>query len=178
MENLNNFYWILVLYLLAIFLWFAIVYFLNIQFYDLFDIFIFLIPIFSFFIALANLNKPLSPENEKFIFLQNYSSSFSVILMPILIYLADKDFDETFLLTILLSTGFGMLAFLDFWTSDETFDIAKHLKSIFQTISIGLILFGLKFFFRDSIDRKRRRQVPQQGKDFEGEGILVGEILL
>jgi len=150
----KKYFWIIVLYIFATILWIVLIYYLQIAFRDPFDYFIFCIPIFVFAIAIGNLGKPLSKENEIFIFNQNYASSFSVILMPILIYIAQERFDRKLLLIVLFSVGFGLIAFLDLWVSNEDFDISKHFKSIFQTISIVLIIFSLKLFFFHTLESK------------------------
>ena len=116
----------------------------------------------------------MSKENETWIFRNNYVSSVSIIIFPVLIWSASKvDKHREFLLIVIASTCFAMLTFLDWWVNDECFPFVKHLRTIFQTISITLVLVALKLFYSDQVQTRL-----ENGKiDEDEESELISAIL-
>ncbi len=97
-----------------------------------------------------------------------------------ILYLGGSDFEEghttkhrEFLLIVIASTCFAMLTFLDWWVNDECFPFVKHLRTIFQTISITLVLVALKLFYSDQVQTRL-----ENGKiDEDEESELISAIL-
>ncbi len=154
--------WIILLYCFAIILWIIIILYLMIPLRDGFDFIIFSIPIFVFLIAIFNADKPMCQNNETWIFRNNYVTSLSILLLPLLIWMASRiDLHQSFLITIIVATIFGLMTFFDFWVSDDHFFLVKHFRSVFQTFSITLTILALKMFY---FDETRRRSLGVDDK--------------
>lgn len=110
------------------------------------------IPLVIFFLSFISV-KHITVEIEKNSYLVNYISIGLIVIVPILT-LAVNQSDARFnaekgvvINIIILALIFTILAVLDVWVRPKWLSIIKHLRSIFQTLSLSLILFALYIYF-------------------------------
>lgn len=161
--------WIYALYFLGILFWLFLIWYLNIKIRNIWDILIIMIPFVVFLLGMFFADSPLSPYHEGMMIRNNYVNSAVIVIFPILIWASTKMEEgcegyDTFMLMVICSTIFGLLAFVDLWVGDENYCIAKHLRTILHTFSLVLIIIALKQFYLDKIDIVR------------GEGIYENEM--
>lgn len=147
-------FWIRVIYCLAIIFWIFIAWYLQMHINDIWDVCILVIPFIVFSIALLNLGNGLSPHSEGLMVRNNYVNSSLIVIFSLLIWCCAKvesSRQSHFLLMVIVATIFGLLTYLDLWTGEENYVIAKHLRTVFCTFSITILIFALKYFYLDKI---------------------------
>lgn len=153
--------WIYGIYFIGILFWLFLIWYLNIKIGNVWDILIVSIPFVVFFLSMWFADSPLSPHNESMMIRNNYVNSAVIVIFPILIWATTKMEEEgaegydNFLLMVICSTIFGLLAFVDLWVGDDNYYIAKHVRTILHTFSLVLIIIALKQFYLDKINVTR-----------------------
>src|SRR5581483_10355498 len=115
---------------------------------DIWGWIILVIPIVIFFISMLSLDS-LNIHVEENMFRFNVLSTGLIIILPLLA-LITKDFkgDHHLMNTvILLAIVLILLAMIDVWVPEKWISIVNHIRSIFQTGSLTLILFALYLYY-------------------------------
>ena len=110
---------------------------------------ILIIPLIVFLIAFICAPK-LHNKLEGTVIRLNYISVGLVILFPILTWMYNNSncSGKSVLLTLSIAgLAFSLLSMFDLWLPDKWIFFLKHWKSICQTLSLGLILASLYFFY-------------------------------
>ena len=135
------------IYLAAILLWGFLLIYLQPTVDPLGWIILF-IPMVVFLIATVSLDG-LSPTVEGAI---THISTLSVgllIILPLLAFIT-KDFkgDQQLMIhVVLLAITFSLFAMIDVWVSEKWLTIVHHVRSIFEILSLTLILFALYLYY-------------------------------
>ena len=135
-------------YIAASLVWIFILYYLCLYQTDLIGLLILFIPILAFAIAYANAGA-LTIEVEEDMFKANFLSLGLLILLPLLTWIG-KDFEgdkSKFVCVIILALIFTMLSLIDIWVRRRWFSIVKHIKSVFQTLALTLIIYSLYSYY-------------------------------
>ena len=162
-ERNPNYGWIILIYFLAIVLWIFLIWMLALPMRDIFDVFIILIPFAVFLVGIFSAGWSMSYRNEDWVFRTNYANVAVVLVLPVLIWASARiDLHNEFLLLITVSVIFMLLTFYDWWISDDRFSIVKHFRTMFQTISITLVIIAIKMFYHDRVAaRKEGFEIPE-----------------
>ena len=98
----------------------------------------------------------MSYRNEDWVFRTNYANVAVVLIFPLILWASSRiNLHNEFLLLITVSTIFMLLTFYDWWVSDDKFSIIKHFRTVFQTISITVVIIALKMYYHDRIAAKK-----------------------
>jgi hypothetical protein len=108
------------------------------------------IPLVIFFSGYANADH-LTVEIEKENFQANYFTIGLVLILPLLTwvkkgYHGDSDH---FIRILVFAIIIILLSLLDIWVEKQYMTVAKHVKSVFQTIAIVLIIYAFYSFYID-----------------------------
>jgi NADH:ubiquinone oxidoreductase subunit H len=123
---------------------------------DIFDVLIILIPFVVFLVGIFTAGWPMSYRNEDWVFRTNYANVAVVLIFPLILWASSRiNLHNEFLLLITVSTIFMLLTFYDWWVSDDKFSIIKHFRTVFQTISITVVIIALKMYYHDRIAAKK-----------------------
>lgn len=137
-----------IVYILAILLWVIIVWCLRLYKTSFMGWVILALPIILF--GIGFLNAPyLTVEVEDSIFSIGYLSIALVVVLPILVWIT-KDFtgDRDMIMGILLiAIIFTMLSLYDIWVRPKWLTVSRHLKSVFQTLALTLLIFALYAYY-------------------------------
>lgn len=135
------------IYLSAIILWGILLAYLSPN-VDLWGWIILLIPILVFLISMFSLDG-VSTIVEENVFQINTLSVGLLIILPLLAFIT-KDFkgDQILMVqVVLLAITFSLLSMIDVWVSEKWITLTRHVRSIFQTVSLTLILFALYLYY-------------------------------
>lgn len=137
-----------IVYLLGILLWFLFIFIFKLyRVKNFIEISILFIPVIIFFIAYLNA-KDITTNVETFMFQANLLTLGLLVTLP-LINWANEIGREKDLFIVMTSTAIvlSMFSLVDIWVGERHLCIAQHIKSIFQTLAIFLLSFGLIRFF-------------------------------
>lgn len=155
-DNENRITYIKIVYILAIVLWFFLIFFLKLYLTSWLGWLLILIPIVCFLIGYYNASV-ITTDVEDEIFRANYLSIGLIIIIPLLVWL-DKKYEGDhiwFVSIVVVAIMLSTLSFLDVWVQRQWLSVIKHITSTFQTMSIVLITFVLfTFFMSDSVGFK------------------------
>lgn len=157
------------LYFFGIIFWIALLVFIGWRWrhWNVIEWVILLIPIGLFIVAMYNVDQ-ITPYVETWTMRYNAVSNIVVLIFPILVWATARvNSSPRFLLIVLLATGLSILSVIDVWTSDKYICLAKHSRSILQTISIALTLWALVQYYKD------RSAFVDDGLPDEGEIIAI-----
>jgi len=147
--TLYDHHWITGVYVFFIILWICILcYFQLFSSRDWIQWFIILIPFIAFIIAIS-FSHQLTGTVENFAFRTNILSLGIIIVLPLIIWIAEKySGDKRKLLQLLtLAIVFSLLSLIDYWVSERYLCVVKHIKSALQTMAITLLIVSIYTFF-------------------------------
>lgn len=133
-----------ILYVIAILLWALIAWYIQ----SSVGLFILFIPLIIFFITLISLNK-LSVSVEDEMFRTNFLAAGMLLTLPLLTFVAKTFTGDRKLMVrvLLLAVTFTILSMVDIWVPEKYLSVTNHIRSIFQTIALTLILYSLYLFY-------------------------------
>lgn len=106
------------------------------------------IPLVVFVLGILTIDS-LSPAVEADMFQYNILSTGLLIILPLLTFIT-RDFkgDHHLMIEIvLLAITFSLLSMIDVWIPEKYLSLTKHIRSIFQTFSLTLILIALYLYY-------------------------------
>lgn len=135
------------IYLIALLLWGIIIAYLSPK-VELWGFIILAIPFLVFIIGMITIDS-LSPAVEDSLFRHNILATGLLIILPLLAFIT-KDFrgDQVLMIqVVLLAITFSLLSMVDIWIPEKWLSLVQHIKSIFQTFALTLILFSLYLYY-------------------------------
>ena len=136
------------IYLIAAILWLLLVFYLNLYQVCGYGVLILIIPLVVFGIAYTNSNR-LTIETEEDMFKANFLSLGLLIMIPLLSWLS-KEYQgerDKFVCVIIIALIMTMLSLIDVWVRKRWISAVKHIKSIFQTLALTLVIYALYIFY-------------------------------
>ena len=139
-----------IIYILAILLWILLIYMLDLMKWSKgYGLIFILIPFVVFGIGIANA-AVLDEDIENNIFQTSYLTLGVLIVLPLLTWLGQgtsaADRYEVVEI-VLVALIFTLLAMVDVWARREWISVIRHLRSIFQTFALVLLLLALYLFY-------------------------------
>lgn len=147
--TLYDHHWITGVQVFFIILWTLILcYFQLFASRDWIQWFIIIIPYIAFTLTIIFAHA-LTGTVETFAFRTNILSLGIIIVLPLIIWIAEKySGDKRKLLQLLtLAIVFSLFSLIDFWVSERYLCIVKHVKSCLQTLAIVLLVLAIYSFF-------------------------------
>jgi hypothetical protein len=137
------------IYIVAILIWIVLI--IALRLYEGLDFIgwlILLIPLVLFALAASKI-RHITYDVERYIFKNDYLSVGTVIVVPILIWLASnyRGDRQRYIRILITAIIFALLAILDCWIPRKWLPVERHIKTILQTFSIVLIIFALYSYF-------------------------------
>ena len=136
------------IYLYAVVFWLFLVFYLQAYRVDQIGGLILFIPIFTFGIGFLNASA-LTVEVEEDMFKANFLSIGLLIVLPLLTWM-NRDYTgdrKKFIAILIGAIIFTMLSLVDIWVRKKWVTLVKHLKSVFQTFSLTLLILGLYLYY-------------------------------
>lgn len=135
-------------YTIGILIWSIVVCCLGLYRFDIICTLLIFLPYIIFILGIANANK-VTKETEKMFFTYNYLSTGLLIFIPFLTWLgaSGKKKNARFIILIVLAMIFTMLSMIDFFVDVKYLPITKHIKSIFQTLSMTLLIYAIYLYY-------------------------------
>jgi len=130
----------------AILLWIIIIVLMSLHSKKVIPIIILLIPFINFCLAIYNADKIVCRKES---FNSNLLSLGLVIIIPLLTCL-NKDSGphrKKFITIAVLAIIFSLLTYIDYWVAPDDLYIITHIHSVFQTISLVLIIYALFCYY-------------------------------
>lgn len=149
--------WIFIIYIITIIGWGLIIWYLK----PTAGLFILFIPFIVFLISIFSLHHlSVSVENEMFAF--DYLSTGLLVILPLLSCILNnyKGNRTQMVRVLLLAITFTILSLVDVWVPEKYLSMTKHIRSIFQTISLTLILYALYIYYDAMGDFPATKLVP------------------
>lgn len=143
-------------YTLGILIWTILVCSLNLYKFDIICTLLIFLPYIIFILGMINANK-ITKDTEKKFFSYNYLSAGLLIFIPFLTWLgaSGKKKNARFIILIVLAVIFTMLSMIDFFVEPRFLPITKHIKSIFQTLSMVLLIYAIYLYYVSSFVIKK-----------------------
>lgn len=140
-----------ILYILACVAWTILIFSIGLYETKLGGFIILAIPYFVFFSGYYEANL-LTPEVEDDNFQSNYLSIGLLIVLPLLTFIngSFKGNRNKFVAIMILALILTMLSLVDVWVPEHYISYVRHVKSIFQTLSIILLIYALYMFYLES----------------------------
>ncbi len=140
-----------ILYILACVAWTILIFSIGLYETKLGGFIILSIPYFVFFSGYYEANL-LTPEVEDDNFQSNYLSIGLLIVLPLLTFIngSFKGNRNKFVAIMILALILTMLSLIDVWVPEQYISYVRHVKSIFQTLSIILLIYALYMFYLES----------------------------
>ncbi len=143
------------IYCIAFLIWVLIVIWLELFFPKVLLVLILMIPFIAFGFGYVNASG-LSGEVEDEMFQNNYLAVGLVLVVPLLSWINEKQVDserkKKFTNLAILALIFTMLSMVDVWVPKQYLPVTKHVKSVFQTISLTLLIVSLYFYLVQNND--------------------------
>lgn len=137
-----------IVYALAILLWLFCIWALELYDTTWLGYLILALPILLFVIGMINACS-LTVEVEETIFSFSYLSISLLIVFPLLAWIA-KDYvqdKEKLIQIMIIAVVFALLSLFDIWVRPKWLTVVRHLKSIFQTLALTLLIFALYAYY-------------------------------
>jgi hypothetical protein len=149
------------LYIIASLFWILLIYLLKLYKTDFFGYLILLIPLFIFAFGFLNATS-ITGEVEDILYKANYLSVGLIIILPLLTWFAndykgDPQKRLQFLSIIIVALVLTLFSLMDVWVSRKWYPLVRHLKSVFQTLSISLLIFGLYIYYVERINHESNK---------------------
>lgn len=137
-------------YIVALVAWIFIICVFGLWKTDVIGWIILSIPLVVFFSGYASADR-LTVEIEKENFQANYFTIGLVLILPLLTWVK-KEYSgnaEHFIRILIFAIIIILLSLLDVWVERQYMSVTKHVKSVFQTIAIVLIIYAFYSFYID-----------------------------
>lgn len=142
---------IIKIHTMAILLWIVIIILMSLHCKKIIAIIILFIPFFNSSLAIYNAKKLACKEES---FNSNLLSLGLVVVIPLLTCI-NKDLGphrKKFISIAVLAIIFSLLTYIDYWVPKDQLYIVTHIHSIFQTISLVLIIYALFCYYEIRYD--------------------------
>ncbi len=150
-KQVENIKQIQLLYILAIVVWIVFVFALKFYKTNLIGIIILLIPFFVFGINYGCIAFN-SPEVENFVLKGNFLS-FGFLITVIIINWSKVGDKSRLFKILLISLVLIMLSLIDIWVKKDKILLAKHFRTVFQTLALVLLVFALYSYYLDQVSQ-------------------------
>lgn len=136
------------LYLIAILIWVLIVIFFRLFDGDIISCIIILLPIVIFALNYCFVGG-VDTTLEEQLFQINYLSLGVLLVLPMLSWIngGKGQRKDKFIRILVLSIILSMLSMIDIWVSREWLSFVVHLKSIFETVALILMIYALYTYY-------------------------------
>jgi hypothetical protein len=146
-------------YIFSSLFWILLIYLLKLYQTDFFGILILLIPLVIFTISFIN-SSNINEEVENNLYKANYLSIGLIIVLPLLTWFTNDYKGDTqkrikFISIIIVALTLTLFSLVDIWISKKWYPVVKHVKSVFQTMSITLIIFALYMYYVERINYEK-----------------------
>jgi hypothetical protein len=143
---------LLILYIIGTIIYLLVIFFLKLyQKNDVISWCVLAIPIIIFGFGIAN-REYLTKELEDNLFVSSFFTIGILVSIPIFQSMS-KDFSgekRKFICILVTALILSLLAMMDLWVRENHISLLKHAKSVFQTISMTLVIYAMYTFYRDS----------------------------
>jgi hypothetical protein len=146
-EQIDLVQWV---YIIALVFWIFIICIFGLYDTDVPGWVILSIPLVVFFTGYSNAHH-LTVEVEHENFQSNYFTIGLVLILPLLTWVK-KEYhgdSERFIRILIFAIIVILLSLLDVWVEKKYLSVAKHAKSVLQTLAITLIIYALYSFYID-----------------------------
>nr|QBK91146.1 MAG: hypothetical protein LCPAC202_01200 [Pithovirus LCPAC202] len=134
-------------YIIAAIVWIIIVFVLCFWEIDIIGIVILAFPLVIFGVNFAN-TTVLTHDIESEMFTGNFIS-FGFLIAIILINWSKIGDKSKYFTILFISLILIMLSLVDVWVDSENLSVAKHIRSIFQTTALSLLVYALYVYYKD-----------------------------
>ncbi len=134
-------------YIIAAIVWIVIVFVLCFWEIDIIGIVILAFPLVVFGINFSN-TSVLTHDIESEMFTGNFIS-FGFLIAIILINWSKIENKGKYFTILFISLILIMLSLVDVWVDAENLSVAKHIRSIFQTTALALLIYALYLYYKD-----------------------------
>lgn len=143
-------------YVLGAAVWLILIVVMNLITHNAVGVIILMIPFALFALSYFNIES-ITPTVEQNTFSSNFLSLGLILVFPILTWVTrDSDVpalhQERFMSLLVLSIGLTMLSLLDIWVPEGWIPITIHIKSIFQTLALTLLLYALYSYYIERLE--------------------------
>lgn len=129
-------------YLIGIMIWIFIAWIICMP-KNCIEVIILLIPVVLFFMSYINITE-VEQETEDTVFEDNYLSISLLVVVPFFTNTLGKHPKEPRIYSIVIfAIGMLLLSILDVWVPKSYLSTIKHIKTMFQTGGLTLVLFSL-----------------------------------
>lgn len=129
-------------YLIGIMVWIFIAWIICIP-STCIEVIILLVPVVLFFLDYINL-PDIEQETEDAVFADNYLSISLLVVIPFFTNtMGSKPREPRILSIVIFAIGLLLLSILDIWVPRSYLGMVKHIKTMFQTSGLILVLFAL-----------------------------------
>nr|QBK90851.1 MAG: hypothetical protein LCPAC201_01520 [Pithovirus LCPAC201] len=134
-------------YIIAAIVWIVIVFVLCFWEIDIIGIIILAFPLLVFGVNFSN-TSVLTRDIENEMFTGNFIS-FGFLIAIILINWSKIQNKGKYFTILFISLILIMLSLVDVWVDAENLSVAKHIRSIFQTTALSLLVYALYVYYKD-----------------------------
>ncbi len=134
-------------YIIAAIVWIVIVFVLCFWEMDIIGMVILAFPLVVFGVNFTN-TSVLTHDIENEMFTGNFIS-FGFLIAVILINWSKIGDKSKYFTILFISLILIMLSLVDFWVDAENLSVAKHIRSIFQTTALSLLVYALYVYYKD-----------------------------
>lgn len=134
-------------YISAIVLWIILIIFFCFYKTTYFGYMILALPVVIYIIGFLNASGTV--ESDDAIYACNYLSIGLLVVLPLLTWLDKKEnaHKTAILEAMIIAIILLMLSLIDVWVKPQWLSVVKHIKSIFQTASLTLLIYALYMFY-------------------------------
>lgn len=137
------------IYLIAILVWILVIVYLKLYIHnDAISTVIVIVPILFFMFNIWNAQY-ITPDLESRLFQVNVVSISLLIVIPLLTW-TSRNFNgdyERYMGIIVWAIIFALLTLVDVWVRPQWISITKHIKSVFETMAIFLVIYATYSFY-------------------------------
>ena len=137
------------IYIIAVIAWIILIIFCQFFEVDILGIFILVIPIIIFGINFSNV-KYITRDVEDDMLKGNFLS-FAFLVAIILINWSKIEDKTKYFKILILALILLMLSLVDVWVDPENMALCRHLRTIFHTTSITLLVFALYMYYYEVV---------------------------
>lgn len=138
------------IYIIAAIVWIIIVFVVCFSDIDIIGLVILSFPLIVFGINFSNA-MVLTQEIENEMFTGNFIS-FGFLIAIIIINWSKIENKGKYFTILFISLIFIMLSLVDIWVDQDNLSVAKHIRSIFQTSALSLLIFALYIYYKDVVN--------------------------
>lgn len=135
---------IIYIYVVALILWFLLIYTLDLISKDLISFVILLIPVALYLISIYTVHD--SDKDIEKGFLQSDILAFSVIIITITLNLERNSYSPFFSKLMTVGLLLLMFSFVDFWVSKYDYLYVLHIKSILRIAAMTIFLYMIYIY--------------------------------